>query len=75
MVADRARPRPLLRSAAGAIATAIGIIFAPLLIGQLMPAWVLKHIMAYLPASAAANMTNTHKDLTSSTYIDPQSAG
>ncbi len=65
----------MLRSAAGAIATGIGLIFAPLLVGQLMPVWVLKHIMAYLPASAAANMTNTHKDLSSSTYVDPQIAG
>ena len=65
----------LLRSAAGAIATGIGIIFAPLLVGQLMPRWVLEHVMAYLPASAAENLTNTHRDLNAATYVDPQVAG
>jgi ABC-2 type transport system permease protein len=64
----------LLRSAAGAIATSIGIIFGPLLVGQLLPFWVRHHIMAYLPASAAENLTNTKHDPTSATYLDPQVA-
>ncbi|OLR93767.1 hypothetical protein BJP25_16105 [Actinokineospora bangkokensis] len=64
----------LLRSAAGAIATSLGIIFGPLLIGQLLPLWVRQHVLAYLPASAAENLTNVRRDPTSATYLDPQVA-
>lgn len=65
----------VLRSAAGAIATSLGIIFAPLLLGGLLPLWASRHIIAYLPAAAAANLTSTHRDLASATYLDPQVAG
>jgi ABC-2 type transport system permease protein len=64
----------LLRSAAGAIATAIGIIFGPLIVGQLLPAWFQRHILAYLPDSAAGNLTNPRPDHSSATYLDPQVA-
>jgi ABC-2 type transport system permease protein len=65
----------LLRSAAGAIATSIGIVFAPAVFAQLLPLWVRQHIVTYLPASAAENLTNTHRNLSSATYLDPQVAG
>lgn len=65
----------MLRSAAGAIATAIGILFGPLIIGTLLPAWFQSHIIAYLPSSAAGNLTNPKPDITSSTYLPPAIAG
>lgn len=64
----------LLRSAAGAIATTIGIIFGPPLIGQALPRWFQQHILTYLPSSVAGNLTNAHPDPASATYLDPQIA-
>lgn len=65
----------LLRSAAAAIATSIGVIFAPLIVGGLLPSWVQHHIMAYLPESASTNLNSAQPDLTSSTYLQPGVAG
>ncbi|PPK71301.1 ABC transporter permease [Actinokineospora auranticolor] len=64
----------LLRSAAGAIAVSMGVIFGPLLIGGLLPLWVKQNVLAYLPASAAENLTNVRRDPTVATYLDPQLA-
>lgn len=37
--------------------------------------WVSPHILAYLPAAAAANLTSARPDLISATYLGPQVAG
>lgn len=65
----------LLRSAAGAIATSIGIIFAPLIISNLLSEWLRAHIMAYLPSSAAGFLGAIEPDVKSPEYLTPGVAG
>jgi ABC-type transport system involved in multi-copper enzyme maturation permease subunit len=64
----------LLRSAAGAIATSIGLIFAPVIVSGLLPTWVRHNILAYLPDSAASNLSSAQLDHTSATYLTPGAA-
>ncbi|GAA1952229.1 ABC transporter permease [Amycolatopsis minnesotensis] len=65
----------LLRSAAGAIATSIGIIFAPLIVSGLLSDWLREHIMAYLPSSAAGFLGAIEPDVHSPEYLTPGIAG
>lgn len=61
----------LLRSAAGAIASSIGLIFAPVIVSGLLPNWVRHNILAYLPDSVASNLSSAQSDHTSATYLAP----
>lgn len=61
----------MMRSAAGAIATAIGLIFVPAILGAFLPVWVQTHVLAYFPASAAEQLSTAKLDPGSATYLGP----
>ncbi|GLY39356.1 ABC transporter permease [Amycolatopsis sp. NBRC 101858] len=65
----------MMRSAAGAIATAIGFIFAPAILGALLPQWVQRDILAYFPASAAEQLSTAQLKTDSVTYLGPLTGG
>jgi ABC-2 type transport system permease protein len=65
----------MMRSAAGAIATAIGFIFAPAILGALLPTWVQRDILAYFPASAAEQLSTAQLRTDSVTYLGPLTGG
>lgn len=49
----------LFRSAAGAIATGLAVVFGPVMVSALVPAWVERNVLAWLPSSAASSLTST----------------
>ena len=65
----------LMRSAAGAITTAIGFIFAPAILGALLPVWVRRDILAYFPASAAEQLSTAQLKTDAVTYLGPLTGG
>jgi ABC-2 type transport system permease protein len=65
----------MMRSTAGAIATAIGFIFAPAILGALLPTWVQRDILAYFPASAAEQLSTAQLKTGSVTYLGPLTGG
>ncbi|WP_370949346.1 ABC transporter permease [Amycolatopsis sp. cg5] len=65
----------MMRSAAGAIATAIAFIFAPAILGAFLPAWVQRDILAYFPASAAEQLSTAKLDTGAVTYLGPLTGG
>lgn len=60
----------LLRSTAGAITTVLGMTFAPVIFGGLLPQWVEDNILDYLPVAASGSITSGHLEDASS-YIAP----
>jgi ABC-2 type transport system permease protein len=61
----------MMRSAAGAIATAIGLIFVPGILGAFLPPWAQSHILAYFPASAAEQLSTAQLNPHATTYLGP----
>jgi ABC-2 type transport system permease protein len=61
----------MTRSAAGAIATTIGLVFVPAILGAFLPVWAQSHVLAYFPASAAEQLSTAQLDPTSVTYLGP----
>lgn len=64
----------LLRSAAGAIATTLAIIFAPLVFGRTMPVWAQEHILRFLPGNAAEHLSSPHAEAASKLFLEPGAA-
>jgi ABC-2 type transport system permease protein len=50
----------MLRSAAGAITAALGVLWLPLIFNDMLPIWVQEHILSLLPGSAVDSFTITH---------------
>ncbi|MBB5850561.1 ABC transporter permease [Amycolatopsis umgeniensis] len=65
----------MMRSAAGAISTAIAFIFAPAILGALLPTWVQRDILAYFPASAAEQLSAAQLKTDAVTYLGPLTGG
>ncbi|TDQ00249.1 ABC transporter permease [Labedaea rhizosphaerae] len=61
----------MMRSAAGAIATTIGLIFVPAILGAFLPPWAQSHVLAYFPASAAEQLSTAQLDPAAATYLGP----
>ncbi len=60
----------LLRSAAGAITTVLGLLWLPVIFGEVLPMWFRENVISLLPSSAVDSFTISH--VTSSpTYSDP----
>ncbi|QFU92372.1 ABC transporter permease [Amycolatopsis sp. YIM 10] len=47
----------LLRSAAGAIATLLGLVYLPAILGPMLPDWVHTHVLRFLPSATADAFT------------------
>ncbi|MGA6164730.1 ABC transporter permease [Amycolatopsis magusensis] len=47
----------LLRSAAGAIATLLGLVYLPAIFGPMLPAWVTEYVLRFLPPATADSFT------------------
>jgi ABC-2 type transport system permease protein len=60
----------ILRSTAGAITTALGILWLPVIFGGLLPIWWQENILSLLPGPAADSFTIAHI-VESPTYSDP----
>jgi len=50
----------ILRSTAGAITAAIGLLWLPQVFGELLPSWPQEHVMSLFPQSAADSLTGGH---------------
>ncbi|MBE1461698.1 ABC transporter permease [Kibdelosporangium phytohabitans] len=61
----------MMRSAAGAIATTIGLIFVPAILGAFLPVWAQRHVLAYFPAAAAEQLSTARLEPDSATYLGP----
>jgi ABC-2 type transport system permease protein len=48
----------LVRTAAGAIAAVLALLFAPAVFGGLLPPWWQRHVIAYLPSPASDSVTS-----------------
>ncbi|GAB3477565.1 ABC transporter permease [Amycolatopsis cihanbeyliensis] len=65
----------LLRSAAGAIALLLALLFLPVMFGGMLPDWVSEGVIRFLPGSIAENLTTAEPDPDSLTYLPPGVAG
>lgn len=52
----------ILRSTAGAITTVLGMLWLPVIFGDLLPTWWQEHVLSLAPHSAADSMTIAHLD-------------
>lgn len=59
----------ILRSTASAITAGLGLIFAPVIVGGLLPDWWDENVLAYFPGNASDMLKVTYTDI--SGYIEP----
>lgn len=59
----------LLRSTAGAVATVLGIMFVPPILGATLPDWWQEHVLRYLPNSAIDSLAQAAPPEGSLTYL------
>ncbi|SNQ45770.1 ABC-2 family transporter protein [Frankia canadensis] len=50
----------MFRSAAGAISAVLGLLFAPAVLGGLLPVWWQRNVLAYLPTAASDSICFSH---------------
>jgi ABC-2 type transport system permease protein len=50
----------LLRSSAGAVGALLGLIFGPLILGAILPAWFQDHLLDYFPGAATDSLSLSH---------------
>ena len=60
----------LFRSAAGAITTVLGILWLPVIFGEVLPMWFRENVISLLPSSAVDSFTLGHV-ASSPSYSDP----
>lgn len=60
----------LLRSTAGAITTTLGLLWLPVIMGEMVPLWWQQNVIGYLPGTALDSFTIAHV-VDSPTYLDP----
>ncbi len=60
----------LLRSTAGAITTVLGLLWLPVILGEMVPLWWQQNVISYLPGSALDSFTIAHV-VDSPTHLDP----
>jgi ABC-2 type transport system permease protein len=60
----------LLRSTAGAITTVLGLLWLPLIFGEVLPMWWRENVISLLPGTALDSLTIAHV-VDSPTYTDP----
>ena len=63
----------LLRSTAGAITTVLGLLWLPLIVGEVLPMWWRENVISLLPGTAVDSLTIAHV-VDSPTYTDPAAA-
>jgi ABC-2 type transport system permease protein len=60
----------LTRSTAGAVTAVLGLIFAPTIVGAMLPAWWQRNVISLLPGPASDSISISHLD-DSTDYLDP----
>jgi ABC-2 type transport system permease protein len=60
----------LLRSTAGAITTTLGLLWLPVIMGEMVPLWWQQNVISYLPGTALDSFTIGHV-VDSPTFLDP----
>jgi ABC-2 type transport system permease protein len=64
----------LVRSTAGAVATVMGIMFVPAILGGMLPDWWQEHVLRYLPNAAIDSLAQAAPPEGSLTYLPPAQA-
>jgi len=54
----------LLRSTAGGITTALGLLWLPQIFGEFVPTWFQEHILSLLPSNGIDSVTVSHIEST-----------